>query len=240
MLANLLMTLALWPQPITEYCRPTSETLVLGIARSSDGKFLYCEQIDSQSKNALTIIYWNNGKKIAQKNLRYGEDFTRPAVEQIDSRSGEQRIAIIDGKNLTMKYQASQADKMKSTSVPLKDVDIVDAGFDYFIRQHWDKLQSGKGIDVKFASMAHQKVLPLRIRHLSDQKCHDLNSTIKEHHCYQVEIDNAFLRLLLGNIKLAYDKQQRLITYKGTVNIEDSAGESQIAKIDYYYKDDFK
>ena len=236
MLANLIMVAALWPPHVMQLCNPNEETHILGVAQSPSGDFLYCEHIEISSEHNLDISYIKDGKKFAEKKVTRTANPATPSIEQIDSRSGETRLASINQQMLSMQYQASRKEKMQSTQIPMADVDVVDAGFDYFIREHWDDLQAGKVLPVNFASIAHQKVLSLRVRKLESQKCAEKNEMTQPPYCYFVEIDNALLRLVLGNIKLGYDDQRRLVNFNGVVNIEDEKGSTQTADIRYYYK----
>jgi len=238
MLASVLIASALWPSTVMQQCSPNDEASIVGIAHSPAGKFLYCEHIEITSERGLNIVYLNNGKQFAEKHIHYTENPATPSVKQIDSRSGEVRVATINQQNLELKYQASKKEKIQRTDIALAEVDVVDAGFDYFIRQHWDELQAGEVLPVNFASIAHQKVLPLRVRMLPVQKCTDDFNFLQQHHCYFVEVDNALLRLVLGNIKLIYNEQHQLINFNGVVNIEDEKGSAQSASIRYYYKSD--
>ncbi len=238
MLASLIMVAAFWPPYIMQLCSPDEKTNILGIAQSPSGEFLYCENIDISSEQNLNISYMKDGKRFAVKKITGTSNHTMPSIEQVDLRSGETRVAALDHQMLSMQYQASRKEKMQSTQIALSDVDVVDAGFDYFIRDHWNALQAGQVLSVNFASIAHQKVLPLRVRELEAQKCAEKNESTQPPYCYFVEIDNALLRLVLGNIKLGYDEQRRLINFNGVVNIEDEKGSTQTAHIRYYYKAD--
>lgn len=236
MLANLIMVAALWPPHVMQLCKPDEKTNILGFAQSPSGDFLYCEQVEISSADNLDISYIKDGKKFAEKKITSTSNPTMPSIEQVDLRSGETRVAALNHQMLSMQYQASRKEKMQRTQIALSNVDVVDAGFDYFIREHWNTLQAGQVLSVNFASIAHQKVLPLRVRELESQKCAEKNETTHPPYCYLVEIDNALLRLVLGNIKLGYDDQRRLVNFNGVVNIEDEKGSTQTAHIRYYYK----
>jgi hypothetical protein len=240
MLASILIAAALWPSSVMQQCNPHAETSIVGIAQSAAGHFLYCEQIEIASERGLNIVYFNNGKQFAEKKIDYRENPATPSVKQIDFRTREVRIATINQQELELQYQGNRKEKVQRINIPLAEVDVVDAGFDYFIRQHWNELQTGKILPVNFASIAHQKALPLRVRMLAPEKCAEDANPIHQHHCYFVEVDNALLRLVLGNIKLTYDEQRRLINFKGVVNIEDDKGSAQNASIHYYYKSDYR
>jgi hypothetical protein len=233
----MLLTAAIWPSAVTEYCSPFDKTLMVGVAKSTNGNFLYCELVDQTSQHELKIDYVKDKKVFASKELKYATDTTMPSVLQKDFRFGEVRKAEVTEEKIKLHYQASRDENNSSAAIARKDVDVVDAGFDNFVRIHWDELQSGKILSINFASMAHLKTLPLRISSQPLEKCgRDVNKTPSTHYCFYVEIDNAFLRMLLGNIKLVYDHQRRLEEFNGVVNILSEKESNQTATIHYYYR----
>lgn len=240
MLASILLTAAIWPSSVTEHCVPLNTTLMVGVAKASNGSFLYCELVDQPNQQELNIVYVKNKKVFASKKLNYTSNPKTPSVLQKDFRFGEIRQADTTEKEITLHYQANSNKKNVSANIGRKDVDVVDAGFDNFIRIHWDELQSGNTFSINFASMAHLKALPLRISSQPLEKCaRNADKTTSAHYCFYVEIDNAFLRMLLGNIKLIYDQQHRLEEFNGVVNILSEKESNQTAKIRYYYRQDY-
>jgi len=239
MLTSLILAATLWPSSVTQQCKPSENSIVIGIAKSPSGQFLYCEHIERPSEHLLVVNYYYDFKIFAEKKINYSENPATPAVEQRDFRSGELRKANINQQTLRLQYQANMHKKTGHVDIPLAQVDVIDAGFDYFIRQYWDELQAEKVLAVNFASMPHLKVLPLRISKQAPVKCAEKAPPTSEAFCYLVEIDNALLRLVLGNIKLIYDQHRRLTTFKGVVNIEDDNESTQTAIISYYYQNDY-
>lgn len=240
MLASMLLTAAIWPSSVMDYCSPTDKTIIIGVATVSNGNFLYCELVDQPNQQELNIVYIKNKKFFASKKLNYTSNPKTPSVLQKDFRFGEIRQADTTEKEITLHYQANSNKKNLSANISRKDVDVVDAGFDNFIRIHWDELQQGKTLSINFASMAHLKALPLRISSQPLEKCaRNSDKTTSAHYCFYVEIDNAFLRMLLGNIKLIYDQQHRLEEFNGVVNILSEKESNQTAKIHYYYRQDY-
>ena len=240
MLASMLLTAAIWPSAVTEYCSPLDKTLMVGVAKAPNGNFLYCEFVDQISQHELRIDYVKDKKVFASKELKYATDTTKPSVLQKDFRFGEVRQAEVTEEKIKLYYQESSDKKNSSATIARKDVDVIDAGFDNFVRINWKELQSGKTLSINFASMAHLKALPLRISSQPLEKCgKDVNKTRSTYYCFYVEIDNTFLRMLLSDIKLTYDQQQRLEQFNGVVNILSDKESNQTAKIHYYYLQDY-
>lgn len=239
MLASMLFTAAIWPSAVTEYCSPLDKTLMVGVAKAPNGNFLYCELVDQTNQHELRIDYVKDKNIFASKELKYTTNTTMPSVRQKDFRFGEVREAEVTEEKIKLHYQASSDKKNFSAAIARKDVDVIDAGFDNFVRIHWDELQSGKTLSINFASIAHLKALPLRISSQPLGKCgRNVSSTQSTNYCFYVEIDNAFLRMLLGNIKLIYDHQRKLEEFNGVVNILGEKESNQTAKIHYYYRQD--
>lgn len=239
MLASALLVTVLWPPAVMQECKPADDVSILGVAQSTSGEFLYCEHIEIKSERELSIVYTDKEKKFAKKQIGYIGNPATPSVSQLDFRSGEVRLANIHQQQLELQYQANRKEKIQRTQVSLADVDVIDAGFDYFIRDKWQELQTGKVVPVNFASITHQRVLPLRVRKFESEKCREDAQPAYQYYCYFVEVDNAILRLILGNIKLVYDEQRRLRNFNGVVNIENNKGATQTANITYYYKIDY-
>lgn len=236
MIASLALTAALWPAAVVQDCVPSDNVVIVGVARDNAGKFLYCEMVSRPGEHQLRVEYTRRNQLFATKQLAYGQSLKMPEVLQQDSRSGEVREAKLIDNHIILRYQPNRRKNAGEAQIAVNKADVVDAGFDNYVRLHWEELISGEIVPVNFASMAHLKVLPLRIRHQPLTTC---DAQAGEGNCFQVEIDNALLRLVLGNIKLLYDNQHRLQKFDGMVNINDDDGDNQKAIIHYYYQSDF-
>lgn len=239
MLTSALLAAAIWPIAVTQDCAPSADAIMVGVAKNEAGKIIYCEIVSQVDEQSLKINYFSKDKIFAEKSLHFSTNPFIPTVIQKDFRVGELRQADISEKNVELHYQTSVHKKVEKALIPLQKVDILDAGFDNFIRAHWDDLQTGKTLSVNFASIPHLKILPLRISAQPLDKCatkHDESSAMA---CYFVEIDNALLRILIGNIKITYDQQHRLHEFNGIVNVQDDDQDNQKAIIHYFYGSDY-
>ena len=236
---TLALAAALWPATATQYCPPQENTIIIGVAVNPKNKFLYCEYFSNPDKHKIHVDYIRNGDTFATKELDYSINPTIPIVKQIDNRTGERRESVFDDKNIELIYQENNDKKIQTISLAVKDIDVVDAGFDQFVKSNWNELTSGKTLSIAFASMVHQKSLPLRVSSIPPEQCKAKKDTMPASHCFSVDIDNTFLRILLSNIKISYDQQHRLLQFDGVVNLQDDAGKSQSAVINYFYKDDY-
>jgi hypothetical protein len=240
MLSSLLLTAALWPSSVMHDCKPLDNSIMVGIAQTSSGTHLYCELVSQPTATSLEVSYVLQDKVIAEKKINYKSNAATPSIAQKDFRFGEIRQADVSDQHVELHYQASGQKKMGNAIISMQKVDVIDAGFDHFVRAHWEELQSGKTLSVNFASMAHLKTLPLRISAQPLEKCANKSEKNTSLFCFFVEIDNAILRILLGNIKLTYDQQHRLHEFNGIVNILGEDQENQKAVIHYFYSNDYQ
>ncbi len=239
MLVSALFVAAIWPIAVTQDCKPSADAVMVGVAKNEAGKVIYCELVSQVSEQALKVSYLAEDKLFAEKNLDFSISPFIPSVIQKDFRVGELRQANVSAENVELYYQPNTHKKIDKAVIPLQKVDILDAGFDNFIRKNWDELQSGKTVSVNFASMAHLKALPLRISAQSLDKCLAKPDEKSPSVCFFVEIDNVVLRLLLGNLKITYDQQHRLHEFSGIVNVQDDEQDNQKAIIRYFYASDY-
>jgi len=239
MITSLLLAAAIWPAAVTQHCEPNTDVVMIGIAENPKGDLLYCELITQPTPSTINVNYANKHKIFAEKKLTFSDNPSIPSVTQEDFRFGELRKASVTHQQVELNYQANNQKNLNKVILPTKDVDVIDAGFDNFVRTHWDDLIKGNKISLNFASMSHLKLLALRISVQPASNCASKGEKQYGEFCFLVEIDNALLRLLLGNIKLAYDEQHRLKEFNGVVNVEDEHEASQTAIIHYYYKQDY-
>ena len=239
MLVSTLIAAVTWPALVLKDCEPKSDTAIVGIAKNESGKVVYCEIATKVDANSLKIDYVASGKTFAEKKLSFLESPFLPSVSQKDSRAGELRQADVSSEEVKLGYQANSNKKINEAIIPLTKVDVIDAGFDNFIRANWDDLQAGQTLSINFASIAHLKTLPLRVRTQPIEKCLAKRDEASALTCFWVEVDNSVLRMILGNIKLTYDQQRRLHEFNGVVNIEDDKQNNLKATIRYFYKEDY-
>lgn len=241
MITSLALAVALWPAQVAQHCPPPSDTLIVGIAYNNHKEFLYCEWFSKVGEEKIRASYVREANTFAVKDLDFSTSSLVPNVTQLDSRSGELREASTYTKQVVLKYRENKNQEAETANLPIDKVDVLDAGFNDFVQLHWDKLIAGNALPVNFGSIAHQKTLPLVISAKATVKCENVinKGSDPAPFCFMVEIDNVILRMLIGNIKLSYDKQHRLQEFNGTVNIQDEKQKSQSAIIRYYYSNDY-
>ncbi|MDO6424473.1 hypothetical protein [Saccharophagus degradans] len=228
------------PHELTKkHCPNTHGAIVIGTALHPElNTLLYCEyhilQISESAQAArnLVVRYFDgNNNEIASKSVVYGTSPVQPEITQKDFRSGEQRIAQRNAEGQwVMTYQESKRDRVKTQVVELGEMGVVDSGFNQFIKLHWDTLQSDDPLVVEFLSVPHLKTIKLQVKRV---ECEPEASG--ERVCFGIQINNAFLRLITGELYLEYSSAKQLVLFSGVVNIRNEKEKTQKAVIQYTY-----
>ncbi|MCD8522185.1 MAG: hypothetical protein LRY66_15315 [Saccharospirillaceae bacterium] len=169
------------------------------------------------------------GKMIAQKENRYFNNAAAPDFRLQDLRNNYREQALYnDDGSLTLGLQESDGQAWQEKRIKsLPDDLIIDAGFDEFVRRHWQTLLAGKQVTFSFASAARQDLVNFRLQ----------TQSADEHRLVlSMRLQSRMLSWLLSPIELTYDRQsQRLLRYRGLSNILDEQGNSYQADIRYQY-----
>ncbi|WP_237056951.1 hypothetical protein [Microbulbifer sediminum] len=220
------------------HCGYQGEVQAIGLAREPGrDQLVYCEYYLPTRNNRTRVLYYNpRGHRIAEKSLvtRPGEEprnTPRPEVIQRDYRHGEERIVRRRDGQWEMRYRESRDSGWETESVDGNDIDVIDAGFDPFVRNNWDRLSAGESVEFKFASPLHGRAVTLRARKAECQ------GEAQGNLCLRIDLAQALLRMFAGHLYLVYGADQRqLQRFEGIVNLLDDRGESQRLRIDYFYQ----
>ncbi|SHE72740.1 hypothetical protein SAMN04487965_0522 [Microbulbifer donghaiensis] len=219
------------------HCGYEGETQVTGLARDPrSGALMYCEYFLPTENQSTRVLYYSpQGFRIAEKILFTGEteparNSPRPEVLQRDYRLGEEREVRNRDGQWQMRYRASAAADWESALVGQTTIDVIDAGFDAFVRKNWESLLAGDRLEFNFASPIHGRAIALRARKVN---CRG-NETGKV--CLRVDLAQPLLRFFAGDLYLEYSADsRRLQFFEGVVNLLDEQGQNQRLQIDYRY-----
>ncbi|MFD2228770.1 hypothetical protein [Alkalimarinus sediminis] len=201
-------------------------------------KFIYLEKhrvtLDSEGNYASSDVQYvdEKGDVFAAKQVNYEFSRTAPSFSfhdyrndtRVEVKNQQQRIKLIS-KN-------GAAEITKSLPVSEEKGLVVDAGFDRFIYENWDRLLNQR--DVSFAFLAISRAMFVNL---------DVSETrrTEESVVYTVKPSNFFLSLLVEPIELTYSiNSQRLVQFEGLTNIAKSEGgrvtdDNYVAVIRYQY-----
>ena len=200
------------------------------------GELLYREThcLNADGSEREVLYHDTGGQLIARKLVDYRSGLTTPSFVQHNHYSSESievdlqadgvRMAVLDrDSGDTMRMAVAQP----SEELPV----VIDAGFDGFVREHWDDLVSGEKREFQFPFADRESLVELRIQ---PQACsYDASSE----QCFRLDLANWFLRMMVQPIELGYDAESRQLTrFRGLSNIGDAQGNGMVVDIHYSYE----
>src|SRR5690606_24213789 len=127
-----------------------------GEARSTESaSLLYVEDHllrteEGRPTERLVLYRCPDGEAFARKQVRYGEPPFAPQFEILDARF-DYREGFSRGKIAGETFvQRGADDELQKEAIALGESLVVDAGFDEFVRAHWDVLAAGKDVPLRF------------------------------------------------------------------------------------------
>lgn len=202
------------------------QAAIVGEARSRDGELLYTERhlLDGSRHK---IEYRDADDELFATNLLdYDSGDTQPAYRQRNLVNGERQEVQWRGDKLVLFRSDGAGDereKVISAPQPL----VLSAGFDHFVRDHWEALQRGEELRFHFAIPLRLMLVELRVRR-TDATAPPGGLALR------TEGASAWLRLLSKPVDLLYDAERRLQRYRGISNLG-IGGEAPWVDITYRY-----
>lgn len=204
---------------------------ILGIARDvSDDSVRYIEHHQHLADGSRRVDYYSPSMDLlAFKRLTYPGLPQHPQISQKDLQEDVQvEVTQAEGM-LTMRRTTS--DSTDTSSFPLSDSMVVDAGFDQYIRTHWEQLLGADEVQIDFAVAGMGRLLPVNVK---------LDKVLDGKTWFSIEPANWFIRALVPEIFVGYDSQRRLSAYRGVGGVKRQSGDSKIVtvKFDHYQLDE--
>jgi hypothetical protein len=206
-----------------------------GYARSLDtGELLYVESHavseGGGARERRVVLYRCDPDSVpfARKQLAYSATRTMPEFTLEDARSGFAEGFERAAHGPTVFARSGPRAPTRSGVIRLSSGLVVDAGFDDFVREQWDSLESGATRKVPFLVPSLLDSVDFRIRKVA-------YVTIDGDPASVIRLAIAGpLGWLLPDIEVSYRKRdRRLMRYRGLTNIRDAGGELLKAQIDF-------
>lgn len=209
------------------------------------GGLLYTEHHYHTSKYEHEVEYREvNGDIFATKKILYQSSYLSPDFQQENWRNGEQistqrkKGNEESKKNILVTYKEDTDSDLTSAMIKHSGHLIIDAGFNNFIKQNWEKLINGNTMTVNYLIPSLLDTYELNIQKTTCQD--DL------YYCFSISSSSFFINLISSDLKLTYDtvryrdnnqdrEEYRLISFEGRSNICDQEGEYQDVEIKYSY-----
>jgi hypothetical protein len=199
---------------------------------------------DGQPIERTTLYYDADNQLFAEKNNRYRSQFNNPDSNNADSnnadsdnpatpdfmltddRYGYSESMEQDGKRWRVEYKEPKESGNKILSKP-DYTPVIDAGFDEFVRAHWNDLMKGDTVNFSFAVPSRLEWIDFRLIPLAQE-----DGTL----LVEMRLKSRWIAWLLDPVFLSYDiKSKRLLTYRGLTNIRTIDGDGIKAEIRYEY-----
>jgi hypothetical protein len=199
------------------------------------GELLYSETHCGLDEDAREVFYQrSDGTLIAHKTLDYQSGYITPSFVQHNIQSSEKIEVSFDQGTVSMSVTASdkseQENRYALTDIESKPV-VIDAGFDGYIRDNWDRLLVGDTLEFQFPLASRSSMVSLRVK--SSLCSYETDAD----QCFTLEASNWLYRILSSPIELGYDQDQlRLARYRGLSNINDERGKGLMVDIRYSYQ----
>lgn len=184
------------------------------------------------SGKSFNVVYaLPSGEVFAKKKLEFNLNLSVPAVKQDNQLCGEMiEVNAVDEKNrLEISYRAREGKKPKQKAIKKPKNLVVDAGFDYHVRENWDELVQGDTVEFDFLAPSRLRAYDFKA---SLVECQSDEGLV----CFGIEPDVWYLDVFVDPIVLAYnaDKKQ-LMRFTGLGNIADEKCDYMEVDIRYEY-----
>ncbi|MCV2403511.1 hypothetical protein OFY17_11570 [Marinomonas sp. C2222] len=205
---------------------------VIGKAYSlKSGELLY-QEIHRTKESMRTVTYMEaDGTVFANKSINYALSSHQPSFEQTNDRNGEFIKVIQQGKDILITYKASRDEADSTKQLTLTPNMIIDAGFDPFIKEHWQPLLEGEKFDLDYVVPSKKTTFGFRF---GLDKC--LENTKDGSVCFSLSPTSWLVKMAVDPIVVAYEENtKRLVRFTGRANISNAKGKYENVDIRYQY-----
>ncbi|WP_045855665.1 hypothetical protein [Teredinibacter purpureus] len=190
------------------------------VYRDGDGDSFSVKELDYSITPIAPDVY--------QKNDRIAETFSIRKLRVNTRDSDSEGVSEAVDSQVIVAYQKGHDTEERKVPLLFSDSTVIDAGFDYYIKQHWQSLIDNKTKIFHYVVPTRQATVALSVYTVP---CENLTHT-----CFRLRLKNRFLALLLKPIDVAYETNtQRLMRFKGVSNIALASGHYPYVIIDYQY-----
>lgn len=162
----------------------------------------------------------------ARKRMEVGPDPLRPSFEMRDARLGYAEGLREDQGRLEVFYQRDRTSPEEREALVLPAELVADAGFDEFVRKHWDELLRGDKVAFDFLVPSRLEYLSFKVRHLRQEKQAGRNAEV-----FRLSLSGV-LGWFLDGIDVWYASDDRaLLRFDGLSNVRNPEGDNYTARI---------
>lgn len=194
---------------------------------TSDGRLMYREThwlFTDRGRPARLVLYrCPDGAAFARKLSRVEHEPQAPDFQLDDGRTGYREGVRQRGGEREVFVRKRSGATEKSAPLDSTPLPVIDAGFDAYIRRHWDTPVQGS---VPFVLPSRLGTLNIAIRRMADTRIDG-----RAARQYRLSLAS-WVGFALPHTDVAYDAQTRdLLRFVGTANIRSTDGDSVRARI---------
>lgn len=183
------------------------------------GRYLYTEvhrqrRVGERWLSGSIRYYAPDGRELGAKTLDFAADPFVPVYDYELPALGYRESITAVGERITM--SRTSGGKTRTASVRNAPPVTADAGFDAFLRAHFQQLLDGRTVTFTFVAAGSLDTFKFRARRIED-------ATFEGRPAVQVKVEaDSLLRLVAPELYLVYDPdRRRLLEYRGPSNVLD-------------------
>lgn len=198
---------------------------------------LYIEEHYKVSDTLHKVVYLDAGRELlAEKLIDYSDSAYAPDV-QVDDYRAKRATSIEHGDDVCKVIIAGLDDGSDQDVATFKAEkhDVMDAGFDNYVRRHWDALSQGETVKFRFMLPLRDSTIGLKLK---PKQCEQNEDTAPEAAmCLRISPANWLVSALAAPIDLVYEQDtQRLLRFVGQGQLPDAKGRSMEVDLRYEYQ----
>jgi hypothetical protein len=176
-------------------------------------------------RQRLVLYRCADGTPFARKWVREAPSAVAPDFDYEDARDGyREGVRTEQGGRLVFVRENARA-ALETRPLPASPDGVLDAGFDAFVREHWQDLAAGRDPHLDF-------LIPSRFEYLSFSLTGVHDTTFDGEPAREVKMRLArWYGFVLPGVDLTYDRAGRLMEFEGIGNVRDAAGKTQNVRI---------
>jgi hypothetical protein len=203
------------------------------------GNYVYSdnhEEYFTANKHMYSKISYKdaNGVEFGKKRIEFYPNTNVPTFRTDDFRDGYAEGAEVQGKSVKLFYRRKAQEEMTEKIHTPRFPAVMDGGFDFFVRENWNKLAEGERMSFRFLVPVQLDDYLFAVEKIKDDSWKGRKALY-----LKLEIDNFILKRIVNPFLLVYDdKTKRILQFEGLSNINDGNGKSLRVRIVYDYPKD--
>ena len=176
----------------------------------------------------LVVYRCPSGEAFARKTVRYGEPPYAPSFRMDDIRFGYAEGFSRGQASGEALVQRGADQPAETDAISLGESLVVDAGFDEFVRSHWDELQAGKKVNLRFLVPSRLTAYGFKLQKTGEEDLYGEPAST-----FRLALSGLF-GWFADAIDVSYrNSDRRLMRFVGLSNIRANANENLVADIQF-------